>query len=274
MSLAIAGCRLMSKLARPELQRCLALLIGALALVLPACETDGQFTILGYSTMPNYDPNIRTVYVPIFQNRTFARGLEFEVTKAVIRAIESKTPFKVVHDCECADTELLGTIIAYNKAILNRNQLNELREAQFVLGVEMFWRNIRTGEILSKPRSGVMGPPPGLAFAEDATPGTQMSVPLSTPAAPDSLETPAPTPRHGNSIGPDGETLPAPTKEHGGHGHGGGVFHDHDPAAPKPVLVTSEGNFIPEVGETTTTAVQRNVNRLAIQVVNMMEKPW
>ena len=39
---------------------------------MPACQSGGNFRMLGYSTAPNYDCNIHTVYVPIFKNTTFS----------------------------------------------------------------------------------------------------------------------------------------------------------------------------------------------------------
>src|SRR5438132_4508337 len=116
--------------------RCSAfLLLAAIALVLPSCSWDGQFTILGYTTRPNYDPGIRTIRVPIFKNYTYIRGLEFDLTKAVIREIQTRTPFKVVSaDCP-ADTELTGTILTLSKVAINRTQMNEIREGQTTLGV-------------------------------------------------------------------------------------------------------------------------------------------
>ncbi len=80
---------------------------------------------------------IRTVYVPIFKNHTFRRGYEFHLTRAVVREIEAKTPYKVVSNCESADTELVGTIITFTKRVINANQLNEVREAETTLGVEV-----------------------------------------------------------------------------------------------------------------------------------------
>jgi hypothetical protein len=38
--------------------------------------------------------------------------------------------------------------------------------------------------------------------------------------------------------------------------------------------VASVADFIPELGESRATAEQRNVRRLAVQIVSMMEKPW
>src|SRR5262245_52882851 len=85
--------------------------LASCALLLPSCAGDGHFTILGYSTKPNYDCNIRTVRVPIFKSRTYMAatpvpGMEMDLTRAVIREIEARTPYKVAQ--ENADTELKG----------------------------------------------------------------------------------------------------------------------------------------------------------------------
>jgi Lipopolysaccharide-assembly len=163
-------------LAKLLIHRWLYCLTGVFALTLASCTGDGHFTILGYTTQPNYNLEIRTVYVPIFQNVTFARGLEFDLTRAVIREIESKTPFKVVDCREGADTELIGKIINTSKGVITLNQLGEVRDAQAGLSVELTWRDLRpgcTGTILSadpkkeevrgeNPLPGPKSPPPAL----------------------------------------------------------------------------------------------------------------
>ena len=218
-----------------------AALLGAL-LLLPACIESRNFTILGYSTQPNYDTSIRTVRVPIFKNLTQRRTLEFDLTKAVVREIELKTPFKVVGaNCD-ADTELTGTIISYNKNILNRNQLNEVREAETTLAVEVVWKDLRTGEILTRPRRGETTPAAPFLAAPGLLPGQEGA---ALPQQPANAATPQP-----GAQAPPG-TPPQP-----------------------PVLVQSVADFIPEVGESLATAYQRNVDRLAVQIVSMMEKPW
>jgi len=122
-------------------------------MLLTGCTSDGHFSVFGYSTAPTYDCNIRTVYVPIFENPSFRRGLEFELTKAVIREIEAKTPYKVVNRRELADTELLGKVVNRRKALINMNQLGEVRESEVTMAVELQWRDLRPGhlgEALSK----------------------------------------------------------------------------------------------------------------------------
>ncbi len=186
-----------------------------LALLAPACMERGRPTIFGYTLGPMHDDKYRTIYVPLFENRAFQsgplRGLEYDVTKAVQTEIERTTPWKVVHDRDHADTELLGTIMETPKHLINRNQLNEVREAEMVIQVEVVWRDVRTGEILSRPGPGEGSPP-------------------------------------------------AP-----------------DPSAAKPVpkvAIQARGRFVPELGESTTTALQRAGKQLAVQIVSLMERPW
>ena len=49
------------------------------------CASDGHVGFLGYTTAPNYDPGIRTVYVPIFKSKVLEttpyRGVEFTLTR-------------------------------------------------------------------------------------------------------------------------------------------------------------------------------------------------
>ncbi len=153
------------------------LLLATVALTLPACTGDGNFTILGYTTRPNYDETIRTVYVPIFENRTVYRGLEFYLTRAVIREVEAKTPFKVVASEAEADTQLKGTIVNFRKLVVNANQQNEIREAEGTISVELVWRDLRAGnrgQVLSQPAP----PPPVLGLPPGAAPPPPPEVPV------------------------------------------------------------------------------------------------
>ena len=128
-----------------------AWLAVAVLAVAGGCASDGHFDCLGYTTRPPFDPSIKTVYVPIFQNETFERGLEFEMTKALIREIESKSPLKVVSTCSEADTELTAKIVSRRKGVNNMNQLNEVRDVEMNILVEVTWKDLRSGKVLSAP---------------------------------------------------------------------------------------------------------------------------
>jgi hypothetical protein len=235
---------------------------AAALLALPACTSDRPYSFFGYQAgqAALYDCSIHTVHVPIFQNRTFVRGLEFDLTRAVVREIETKTPYKVVGADENADAELTGVIIAFTKGTLNVNQLNEIREQETNLVVEVAFHDLRTGEFLSDPARrppGTSGPAlPSLPGAAPIAgqPGLVAPGTVSAPTAPGAAAAVL-GPNGKPLLGLDGKPLCAP------------------PGSGK-VVIGSLGDFVPEVGQSLTTAQQQNVNRLAVQIVSMMEKPW
>lgn len=243
---------------RKRLRYALCLALGAVALVLPACEWDGHFTILGYSTQPNYDANIHSVYVPIFKNNTLYRELGPELTQTLVRYIEAQTPFKVVSNRECADTELTGRIINFQKVLLNYNQLNEVREAQTIMTVEVIWRDLRTGEPLSQPRPRGIESYPQIPLAQ-------------IPSGPGAIK---PPPVVGVPVAPLPEGAPAPPDP--SHPEQGALILPEPPTPPAaaPVLIQSTATFIPELGGSLTTAQKDNVDKAALQIIHMMEKPW
>jgi hypothetical protein len=129
------------------------LLLTGLA-CLSGCESGGHFTLFGYTTKPPFDCDIRTVYVPIAQNATYLRGIEFELTKAVVNALGT-TPYKVTSDRTRADTELVMKVVANGKSVVLLNQLGENRDTEVRVNIEVVWRDLRpghTGDILSNPK--------------------------------------------------------------------------------------------------------------------------
>jgi hypothetical protein len=241
-----------------------------LSVLLPACDWDGNFTILGYTSKPNYDPKYKTVRVPTFANKTYRRNLEFDLTLAVINQIEQITPMKVVTSGQ-ADTELIGTITLVNKSILNMNQLGEVREGEFDMTIELTWRDLHTGEILTKPGKrpvdpSPFGPTPPPIASMDA-PGQRspiLSAPLP-PTEPTAAQPPAPV---GSDVAQVNPTAPVidPLS------HGTVITPGKPPIGP--LKITVAGNFIPEVGQSTQTGYQQAINKLAVQIVSAMECPW
>ena len=150
----------------------------------------------GYTTRPMYPCTIQTVYVPMFESKVFRRGLEFQLTEAVIKEIELKTPYKVVR-ADNADTTLTGEIKSVRKRVLIQTPEDEPRELETALVVDVQWRDNRTGQVICSE-----------------------------------------------------QTL--------------GV----------PFLVRSDSLYAPELGQTTSTAFRETVDKLAVQIVAMMEEPW
>jgi hypothetical protein len=132
----------------------------AAALALPGCTDPGSIgrqtpvvEVAGYTNRPLFRDDIRTVAVPIFKTgRTlFRRGLEMQLTEAVIKQIESRTPYKVVPR-DRADTVLDGEVLAFTERVLTETPRNEPREVQVTVTVRMLWRDLRSGEVLREAR--------------------------------------------------------------------------------------------------------------------------
>ena len=93
-----------------------------------------------------YRPDVKTVHVPIFQSESYRRGLGEQLTEAVVKQIEVRTPYKVV-SASNADSQLLGTIIYQRKRVLAENAFDEPRDLETEIVVEVSWID-RQGDAL------------------------------------------------------------------------------------------------------------------------------
>lgn len=145
-----------------------------------------------------YAPHIRTVYVPVFESESFRRNLGERLTEAVMKEIETTTPYKVVSTPN-ADSTLRGRIAADSKRVVVENWYDDPRQVDVNLQVHVRWVD-----------------------------------------------------RNGCPIRP-AQSLPL----------------DSD-------LVTVNGTsaLFPEIGQSVATAQQQAIQRLAQQIVGMMESPW
>ncbi len=154
----------------------------------------------GYQLGPQslYPAHIRTVHVPVFQSDSYRRGLGELLTEAVVKEIERRTPYKVVGP-EYADSILQGRILSEGKNVLAENRLDEPRELEASLRVEITW--------IDSAGNSVLG----------------------------------------------GSTMPV---------------------APLAAQITQTSTFIPEAGQSISTAHHEAVRDLARQIVNQMESWW
>ncbi len=125
----------------------------------------------GYSHKPLFDTTYRTVSVPIFDNRTFYRGVEFDLTEALKKQIELRTPYKVVND-ESGDTILRGSVVAVRQNRLSREREGGMvQELEMALVVDFEWKDQRTGEAIVDRR--------GLVASSSYVPAQPVGEPLA-----------------------------------------------------------------------------------------------
>jgi hypothetical protein len=104
----------------------------------------------GYQWQSLYREDVRSVSVPIFQNKTFQRGLELQLTDALVKQIESKSPYKVMSR-ERADTIFEGEIVSVRLQTVSLDARTALPQEQlYVVAVNFIWKDLRTGRILMR----------------------------------------------------------------------------------------------------------------------------
>ncbi len=152
--------------------------------------------VMGTQTL--YPPDIKTVYVQMFDSSSFRRGLGERLTEAITKEIETRTPYKVVNSPD-ADSVLTGRLVSDNKGVLVNAPTAEPRYLLNNMRVEVSWVD-RKGSSLQN--------------------GQYVALPKSV------------------------------------------------------ATVEANSNFAPEIGMSVTTAQQANIDRIAQQIVSLMEAPW
>ncbi len=117
---------------------------------------------VGQATL--FRPDIRTVHVPVFESDSLRRNLGERLTEAVVKEIESRSPYKVVGSPD-ADSILTGRIVAETKRAVAENRNDDVRDIETDMTVEVRWIS-RRGEMLMQ-RSSLPFGPLNMAVAED-----------------------------------------------------------------------------------------------------------
>jgi hypothetical protein len=137
-----------------------ALLIPLAALLVGLAGSAG----CGYHVGFRPRPGVRSVAVPIFENKTFRRELEIALTEAVVREIQQRTPLRV-DDIEDADLVVEGTILDFRERVAVEGPDDEVLESVAIVTVGVRLRDRRTGRVIAAHDGGlpgsadVVGPP-------------------------------------------------------------------------------------------------------------------
>ena len=121
------------------------------AVLLVLCTAAVLAAGCGYSMQSLHRGDVRTVAVPIFASKEFRRELEFDLSRQVVKFIELRTPYKVVHDPKRADTELRGEITRLYAPVLTEDtDTDRPQDVQVTITCWFEWKDLRTGEVLAR----------------------------------------------------------------------------------------------------------------------------
>ena len=103
----------------------------------------------GYSSASLYDDSIDTVFVEMFDSTSFRKGIEFELTNALVQRIAANTPYHIRANRKDADSVIYGKIIDVSERVLaHQRQLDRPMQEQLIVVAEVTWKDLRSGKML------------------------------------------------------------------------------------------------------------------------------
>lgn len=133
-----------------------------------SCASDPS---TGYTFRTSHRQGVRSISVPMFENRTFHKGLEAHLTDAVIKEMQRSTPW-AVSGAGSAQTTLEGTIASVELRPLSTGRDSGMVQEMAVrITVDFAWRDNATGNAIVERR--------GFSASESFVPARPAAEPLA-----------------------------------------------------------------------------------------------
>jgi hypothetical protein len=114
----------------------------------------GCAEISGYSNESLFPQDVDSICLEMFDNQTFRRGTEYELSDALSKRIEVETPYKIVSSRDRADTVISGQIVSIAElALSTERETGRVLEKEVELKALVNWKNLMTGELLIDNKS-------------------------------------------------------------------------------------------------------------------------
>jgi Lipopolysaccharide-assembly len=104
----------------------------------------------GYSLRPSLPANIKTVHIPVLQNRTQEPGIEDFVTQALTQALVTSGVAKIAASPALADGVLEGAIVGYSLTSLAFDRTVNATQYRLQLALALSLKDRRTGDVIWK----------------------------------------------------------------------------------------------------------------------------
>ena len=103
----------------------------------------------GYTNTSLFPSDVNNVYLKMFDNRSFRRGIEFTLSDALAKRIEVDTPYKIVSSRDRTDSVMSGQIVAAGESILTiERDIGRALEKEVVLTAVVNWKDMKNGKLM------------------------------------------------------------------------------------------------------------------------------
>jgi hypothetical protein len=108
----------------------------------------------GYSNESLFPHDVTNVRLEMFDNRSFRRGVEYELSDALAKRIEAETPYKIVSSKDRADSVISGQLLTISETALTIDrEVAQPLEKEVVLTAVVNWKNLNTGQLMISNRT-------------------------------------------------------------------------------------------------------------------------
>jgi hypothetical protein len=109
----------------------------------------GCTEITSYYHSSLFPQDVSSVCLEMFDNQSFRRGVEYELSDALAKRIETETPYKIISNRDRADTVMTGQIVSIDESVLSfERETGRALEREVQLQAVVNWKNLKTGELL------------------------------------------------------------------------------------------------------------------------------
>lgn len=123
-------------------RRALAVLLGPVAasLALGGC---------GYSLRTSMPAGIRSIHVPVLENKTAEPGIEDFITQALIQAVV-QTGARIARNAREADASLEGAIVVYRLTALSFDSSASVTSYRLIIGLALTFKDLKQDKVIWK----------------------------------------------------------------------------------------------------------------------------
>jgi len=104
----------------------------------------------GYSLRTSLPPGIRSVHVPVLENKTAEPGIEDFITQALTQAVVQSARVRIARNAQEADATLSGSIVEYRLAALSFDRSANVTSYRLIIGLALTFKDTKQDKILWK----------------------------------------------------------------------------------------------------------------------------
>jgi hypothetical protein len=119
------------------------------AVIAAGLSLSGCAELGGYSNESLFPEEVSSVCLEMFDNQTFRRSVEYQLSDALTKRIEAETPYKIISSRDRADTVMSGQIVQVTDSVLSfERELGYALEKEVQVRAVVNWKNLKTGQLL------------------------------------------------------------------------------------------------------------------------------